>query len=307
MKRFQNEGTITLSKYITFLRVRQLKNLRKKNFSFLHKNPPFLLHILLLFRAFGLPLDGGGNLWYADLVSKETERSIFMRKYIRFAALTLALAVFLCACSSGRVGGTVTATTPTEAAQENPVSLGKMEGGVYENSYTGYGCKLDGNWEFYTAEELQELPANTREILGDSELMEKSADLEMISDMQAENLTDFTSIGVLYTKLDLQTRLTYAAMGEKAILEATLEQEGQAIKDSYAQAGIAVEEISLVEVTFAGQTRTAMKTVGTAYELPYYILQIMDFRLGAYSVTLTLSSFQEDRTEDMLSLFYALD
>ena len=57
--------------------------------------------------------------------------------------------------------GTVTPTpteAPTEAPVESNVSLGRMEGGVYTNSYTGYGCTLDSNWVFQSAEELQELP-----------------------------------------------------------------------------------------------------------------------------------------------------
>ena len=38
--------------------------------------------------------------------------------------------------------------------------------------------------------------------------------------------------------------------------------------------------------------------------VPYYTLQLFDYRLGQYSVTLTLASFVEDNTESLLDLFY---
>lgn len=90
--------------------------------------------------------------------------------------LVLALAFGLTACGkedkdiSGKVtpateaAPAITEPAPetTEApAEDRPVSLGRMEGGVYTNEYIGIGCTLDANWTFKTAEELQELPAQT--------------------------------------------------------------------------------------------------------------------------------------------------
>ena len=42
----------------------------------------------------------------------------------------------------------------------------------------------------------------------------------------------------------------------------------------------------------------------TTQGVPYYTLQLFDFALGQYSVTLTLASFVEDNTTGMLELFY---
>ena len=76
---------------------------------------------------------------------------------------------------------------------------------------------------------------------------------------------------------------------------------------SYAQAGIMVSTMEKVTVSFLGEQRVALKTVGTLADMDYYILQIMDYKLGSYGVTLTLSSFVEDKTESMLELFYAVE
>ena len=62
-----------------------------------------------------------------------------------------------------------------------------------------------------------------------------------------------------------------------------------------------------VKVSFLGQERTALKTEYTMEGVPYYTLQLFDFDLGQYSITLTLASFVEDNTADLLDLFYAVE
>lgn len=245
-----------------------------------------------------------------------------MKKHVRFLALLLAAMLILAGCSGdaedvggqitpaedatqANVAGTVVPETTAPDA-ESPVSLGRLEGGVYINEYAGYACELDANWQFYTAEELQELPENVAELLEGSELAESGNFLTQITDMMAENVNDMTTINVLYQKLGMQERLAYATLDEKAILELTLEQK-DAMIDAYAQAGIAVNDMAMTTVTFLGEERTALLTSSTVQDVPYYTLQIFDFHLGQYSVTLTLASYVEDNTARLLELFYAVE
>lgn len=228
--------------------------------------------------------------------------------------LAILMVVLLLAGCSGEaedVGGKITpaenateaAVSATEAPEESgSVSLGRMEGGVYVNEYAGYSCELDENWQFYTAEELQELPSNVAELMEGSELAETADFLAQITDMMAENVNDMTSINVLYQKLGMQERLAYAALDEKTILEMTLAQKDTMI-DAYAQAGIMVSDMTMTTVTFLGQERSALLTSSTIQDIPYYTLQIFDYHLGQYSVTLTLASYMENNTEQLLELF----
>lgn len=50
-----------------------------------------------------------------------------------------------------------------------------------------------------------------------------------------------------------------------------------------------------------------MRTVGYAGEVPCYLLQIMDSKKGEYLVTLTVESFLEDTTQEMLDMFYPVE
>jgi hypothetical protein len=228
----------------------------------------------------------------------------------RCLILVLTLALLLSACGSpakSDVSGSIRPAETVPAETERPVSMGRLEGGIYTNSYAGFGCNLDSSWTYYSAEELQELPENTMEMFKDSELMDSVDALNYFTDMMAENVDALTTMNVLYQKLSLEERMAYAMLEEGEILEQILAEMGDEMSDAYAQAGFLVESAETVTVTFLGQERTALKTAYTMEGVPYFTLQLFDFGLGQYSITLTLASFVEDRTADMLELFYAVE
>lgn len=238
----------------------------------------------------------------------------------RYLALFLVLALLLSGCgASGKskedVAGSIQPAAPeavqpaqTEAAvADTPVSMGRMEGGVYTNTYTGFGCTLDTNWTYYGAEELQVMPENVKEMLEGSELGDSIDTLNQFTDMMAENVTDLTTMNVLYQKLSVEERLYFAVLSEEEILNYLLAEMKDTMVDAYAQGGFQVTSMEAVKVTFLGQERTALKTECTTEGVPYYTLQLFDYTLGQYSVTLTLASFLEDNTADLLDLFYTVE
>lgn len=223
---------------------------------------------------------------------------------MKLFALVLALAMVLCACGGGsqeEISGTV-----TPAEEENVMSLGRIEGGTYTNNYVGFAMELSSDWVYYSAEELQEIPENVAEAFKDTELGDAMDPLNQFTDMMAESVEQLTTINVLCQKMDMTTRLAYAALDESAILDSALEQSDLMI-ESYAQAGIMVESIEKVNVTFLGEERVALKTTSTLEGVPYYTLQVFEYHLGQYSVTITFASFVEDKTESLLELCHPID
>ena len=224
-------------------------------------------------------------------------------------ALMLVLAVMLAGCAERAedVAGNVAPNqAATEAAEEKPVSLGRMDGGVYTNSYAGFGCTLDDSWTFYSDEELQALPENVNEVLKDTEIGDAMEGVEQITDMMAENMETFSSMNLLYQKMDAQTRLVYGMMSEESIADAMLAQSDTMIA-AYAQAGLDVTSLEKVTVTFLGEERIALRTEGTMQDIPFYMVQVFDYNQGSYSITLTMTSYMEDKTADMLALFYEVE
>jgi len=231
-----------------------------------------------------------------------------MKKII---ALFLILSLLLCGCggSSEPVAGEVTPQTeaPTEAQEEeNPLSVGRIEGGVYTNSYIGIGCEMDENWSFYSAQELQELPGEVQNVVEGSEMAELMEGYTQIFDLQAENVNDLLAVNVVYTKIGLQERLVYAALSEEETIDATLEQSDMIIQ-SYTQAGMEVESMEKVKVTFLGEEHYGIRTVAQTQGIPIYMVQMMNYDLGSYGVTLTATSYMADNTQAILDMFYAVE
>lgn len=230
----------------------------------------------------------------------------------RYFSLLLILVLLLTACGGDKesISGSVQpATQPAEtepAETERPVSMGRMEGGVYTNSYVGFGCNLDSSWTFYSAEELQELPANAKEILEGSELGDAINPLDQFTDMMAENVEQLCTMNLLYQKIPAENRMAYAILSEEQIMEEVLKEKDKMI-EAYAQGGFDVTSMETVKVTFLGKERTALKTASITQGVAYYTLQLFDYKSGAYSTTLTLASFVDDNTADLLDLFYSVD
>lgn len=240
-------------------------------------------------------------------------------KRLLAALLALAMVVALAGCSGKAPSGTITQTKPTEAATEASteapteapaeasteatVSLGRMAGGVYENTYAGFACTLDESWTYYTAEELQDLSDLTQDALQDSTLAEQTGKFDQITDMMAENQELLASLNVNYTRLSAQERIAFAVANEEQIVDATLEQMDVLVQ-TYAQMGIDNAQLEKTTVTFLGQEHTAIHTSASIQDTPYYILQLFCYNLGGqYYVTVTLATFVEDNTTALLDLF----
>ncbi len=193
----------------------------------------------------------------------------------------------------------------TEAPEEtgNTTSLGRVQGGMYVNEYMGISCTLDSNWEFYTAEELQELPQNVEELFAGTEAEATMSNLQVITDMTAENATELTSMNIMYQKMSMQERLAFASMSNDDVVEAMVTSQKDMLIATYAQAGINVHEMYKKTVTFCGEECDVIYMACDVNGVAYYGIQVFDYKLGDYAVTLTVTSFVEDKTEDLLKLF----
>lgn len=192
-------------------------------------------------------------------------------------------------------------TQPAE--DDNSFSLGAMQGGIYENTYAGFGCKLNENWVYKTAEELQDVTGLTEEMFEGTDL-DFSA-YNQILDMMADCSDPFASINIQYTALSAQERLAHAMAGEEGLIDGTLQQKDLLIS-TYAQAGIDVSAMEKVTVNFCGEERFAIHTTASVQDTPYYILQLFYTNIGPYYVTVTLGAFVEDTTPQLAELFYKL-
>lgn len=227
------------------------------------------------------------------------------RKFLVLLALVLAFSL-LAGCGTDKEDVTGSITSTTAPVPEKNLSLGVVEGGTYTNTYAGIGCTLDSSWVIYPAEQLQEMPAAVRDMMEGSELAEAMEGVEQFTDMFAENANAMINMNVLLQKLSMQERIAFAMLTEEEVADTLLEEQ-DTMAEAYAQAGITVKAMEKVVVTFLGEQHYAVKTTAETQGIPVYLLQLFEYNIGEYSVTITMTSFLEDNTESVLELFYKLD
>ena len=109
-------------------------------------------------------------------------------------------------------------------------------------------------------------------------------------------------MNVLYQKISLQERLAYAALTEDQVIDAVLSQR-DLMEEAYNQAGMTLLSMEKDTVTFLGEERIVIRSALMMDDIPYFTLQIFDHHLGEYTVTTTLASYLEDKTDSLLTLF----
>ena len=240
-----------------------------------------------------------------------------MKKRMTVLLAVLLIVSLLAACGgepavSGTVEPVTQATTlpeetteATEATEGAPLEIGRLQGGVYTNTYLGITCTLDESWTYQSAQELQQLPENIEELLQGTQVGDYMTQYTQLLDMKADNQTDLTGVNVVFTKMSIKEQVAYALMDDQGIVESTLSQKDLLI-ESYTQAGMPVEEMEMVTVQYLGKDRPAIRTKCTLQGVPYYVLQVFEYQKGSYGATITASSFVEDKTQQALALFQPL-
>lgn len=196
---------------------------------------------------------------------------------------------------------------PTEAGDEvRSASLSTFENGVYENTYVGFGCKLDENWQVATAEQLQDLPDAIGDILKDTEIGDAVSSTSQIFDVQGQNLETSVSFNLVYTELNAPQRLSYMMMSDENIVDANILNK-ETLIEAYSQMGLTVDSIEKQTATFLGEDRVGMLTTASANGQTVYMMQFFDYGLGGkYGVTTTFTGLSLDSVQELMNQFYAI-
>ncbi len=182
------------------------------------------------------------------------------------------------------------------------VSFGVWEGKVYTNKYLGLTGEFDSDWFIYSAAELQQMTGATMDELADSKIGDYVKTMDVVKDMMVENERDLTSINITYTKMTRQEQENYAKKTEKKIVQETVDSIG-VLGDAYEQMGMTIKAASAKELYFLGEKRTAQYMYMDYMGTPYYVLQIYDYQIGEYATVITVASFKQDKTLELLDLF----
>lgn len=231
--------------------------------------------------------------------------------------LALSLVFALTACGSepkGSVTPNDSSSTPAPASTpentpepvsedepEDTVGLGSMNGGTYENSFVGIGCKLGGTWTYYSDEEIIEFNGLMVDSIDDEELAGLLSNSDSFYDMVASDEMG-SSVNVVLENLGLIYGHTLDASGYIDIALESL--EGQ-----LALMGVNTTTCEKVSFDFCGEKTDGIYIVGTlgveGIEVDMYQLMAC-VKAGNYMACITACSYFEDITSDILDMFYAV-
>ena len=253
------------------------------------------------------------------------------RKLIVLMALLMTVMVFMTGCGSKEDVAVKPSEKPAGEAAEEPEEEpeetpeeeqgeeeqvetpestvpGEVLGVLAENGYTNdfFGIKYEApeGWYVFTKEELGELLGITASSIDDDSLREMYESDGYAMDLYAVNAVQVASGDKTYDNVNITIQDIGKIYGfiynEKEIAEASVE----TVKESLAAQGVSDIATEIGEMEFMGKTCVYMMITSKAGDIPMYQKQVY-LKNGSGMACVTASTFNEDRTDEVLAVFQA--
>lgn len=238
-----------------------------------------------------------------------------MKNMKKLLALILALAMCLAmaACGSGPKGSVSPAddsgsdSTPAPTPEPTPepedeLELGSMVGGTYENAFAGIGCKLDSSWTYLSDEEILEINEITIDSIDDEELAELLSDKDTFYDMMALSEETASTVNVVVENLGL---LHGSVLDTGSYIDISL----KSLESQLGSMGMNVSSCRKDSFDFCGKPTDGIYVSGTM-NIEGVDVECFErmacVKAGTYMFAVTVCTYIEDNTADLLELFYAV-
>ncbi|MGN0584944.1 MAG: hypothetical protein ACI4JD_05750 [Ruminococcus sp.] len=186
-----------------------------------------------------------------------------------------------------------------EAAEEEDFSFGSVNSNVYENKFIGIGCKLDNNWTFYDDEQIKQLNNITMDAI-DEDVAEMINNADIIYDMYASYSDEMTNININLENIGV---LQYASFD----VAENFEKNKSILSDTYENMGYSVESMEPVKIEIDGKEFDGMCVKASIDSLVMYQTLFGIKCGGKYLASVTVTSFNDDITQDIVDTFYLTD
>lgn len=226
-----------------------------------------------------------------------------MKKIVSLILVVLMTLSVLAGCGGKEKPATTEPVQTTAPVQEDrPLTLGVVEGNRYTSDYAGLVCELPDDWTVMSAEEAQDLADIVSDTFDGTEIGAVMEDGQQIYDMIAQSGDMMMNMNIVVQKLSASERIGYMNLSEDEIAQMILDQE-DVLAEAYASAGMNLQSLEKVTVTYLGEKHAAIKSVMDVQGITCYQLQLYNYHLGEYSMVLTLTSIESDNMDSMLDMF----
>ncbi len=213
--------------------------------------------------------------------------------------MALLLLICLCACTEAPEE-TVTlpslfATNPTAATEEKDPQLGQFADGVYINDFLGIRCAVDEAWSVYSESQLAQLNGLVLNTMTDADLVAQLKKANVAHLFYATADGGHRSVNVVLENIGL---INGVLLNEQTYVELAVEQLPAALESM----GLTEVTAEAVTVPFTGSQHWAVQVRGMLSGIHFYE-QVVCIKVGRYFGIVTVASYHEDRTGDLLNMF----
>ncbi len=239
-----------------------------------------------------------------------------MKNRIISALLALILAAALTGCSSAPARGDISKedTTVNNSTEDTTADIGAdddakgesdsnvtasvKDGNTYSSSVLGAKITIDEGWEFASDEEMAALNEAVISMAGD-DYAAQFENADILYDMSAMNTTSGDNISVNFENLGL-------LYGKVLSPETYLNLSESSVKDVLGNMGFENIETSIGKVQFAGNEESAMFLKAEIQGIPVYEVCVAK-SCGKHMANITIATYLEDTTADILAKFAPID
>ena len=184
--------------------------------------------------------------------------------------------------------------TEPEAETEPQFAFGSFTGNRYHSDFLGLTVNLADEWRFYSEEEILEINNLTMDYY-DEEAAAIIENATLIYDMYAVNEYTGSSTTVILEKL---SALQIVALDYKTTIEAQFD----TLRSTFENMGYSDVEMEYKKITVDGEEIDGFELVADIMGIKYYSTTLM-FRRGSYLISISVNSFEEGGTQEILAGF----
>ena len=211
-----------------------------------------------------------------------------MKTLQKFAALLLAL------CLLAALGGCQKLQQAADAVNAKEFSMGTVNGNSYENDFVGIRCDLPQDWTIYDEAQLAEMLGLFSDTFTEGDFKDLVEETGTSLIFYAENPSTLSSINI--TVADTES-YDMAMSDHKALVDAMVEQMPEMME----QAHTTDVKVETDTFSFCGEDTYGTYITATVYGVPIFQRQVIDVE-GTYNLTITVCSYEEDNTMELLEL-----
>jgi len=224
-----------------------------------------------------------------------------LAKRIFTILLLVTLALSMVACAEANVLGVSTPTSPLAVSDGSTVSDTEIPV-AYRNDYFGYQCVLPDDWYVMNTDEIAQMVGYTVDTLGESD----AGDIIQDTIESGESKMDFyavagdglRNINIVLGKLKVIEMLLP--------LQQLLDASSEVLVSGLESMGATNVTTSTEKIDFLGEERLALLVQGEYMSATIYET-IVVIRDGMYNFSITMTSFNQDTSQDMFAYFHPID